>query len=189
MIPTQPPRGKIRAGWNHRRHINGNVLRKAESRENRVNERVLLKLSDEKTISLSRKQPSEILKIISLCNSNRLRNPMLKLKLLITIVLIFAFSFSLNPSAFVIADDCQDGKSGAGPTFPGNAKISPEWKLTLKFDPNNPEEITCGSQNAIAISVIDGCPPFTWQVLSDGYTLTDIPGNIRAKTLSCTGDT
>ena len=63
-------------------------------------------------------------------------------------------------------------------TEPGNANDS-NMHPPLKFDPTNPDKITSGPGNAITIAVLDGCPPFIWKNLSNGYFWIngeDVPG-------------
>jgi hypothetical protein len=58
---------------------------------------------------------------------------------------------------------------------------------TLQFDPDNPDEITCGTP--LTLSVIGGKSPIEWSVLEDsGYSLEEGEDE-RTYILSCTEGT
>ena len=80
------------------------------------------------------------------------------------LILSFCFIFTLPAKS---ENSCDDDITIS--TVPGNADNS-SMHPPLKFDPANPEEITCGPGNAITITVIDGYAPFIWENLSDGYS-------------------
>jgi len=114
---------------------------------------------------------------------------MLKGKIFLICLLILMFAFYLHLSIFAIADNsCEDGRGT--PTVPGDYKTSPEWYPPLKYDPNNPDEITCGLDNAVTIKIVNGIPPFTWADPGNSYiwesgTTTFVRGN----KLRCKGGT
>lgn len=115
---------------------------------------------------------------------------MLKGKILKISLFIFMILFYLNLSFPLHAEDGCDDVILA-PTVPGDHIIPPGWHcacdpyIPLEFDPNNPEEITCGTD--IIISVIEGCPPFIWELSDNGYFLVEV--DERTYALSCSGST
>lgn len=70
-------------------------------------------------------------------------------------------------SGFDTDQQCQEGINV--PTIPG--VYTPLPVPELQFDPSNPGEIDRGS--SISINVIGGCPPYTWSVNGNGFSLTD----------------
>jgi hypothetical protein len=107
---------------------------------------------------------------------------------LFVMITIFLFVLSFQAHA---GPDCDDAVSIS--TVPGNGEYTSGWHcdcdpyIPLEFDPANPEEISCGSEYAINITVLNGCPPFLWDVSGNGYTLT--MADERTYTLSCSGGT
>jgi RHS repeat-associated protein len=68
-------------------------------------------------------------------------------------------------SAFDTDNQCQEGINV--PTIPN--QYTPLTVPELKFDPNTPDEIDRNS--SIPINIIGGCPPYTWSVIGNGFTL------------------
>ncbi|MFC1533669.1 hypothetical protein ACFL7M_09930 [Thermodesulfobacteriota bacterium] len=112
---------------------------------------------------------------------------MLKGKIIKICFLTLMLIFCLHVSSSVHAEiDCDkiNISTQAGNSDYSNMHPSPP---PLQFDPNNSEEISCGTENAINIAVLNGCPPFTWEVSGNGYSIVEI--DERTYTLSCTGST
>jgi hypothetical protein len=68
-------------------------------------------------------------------------------------------------SGFDIDKQCQEGINV--PTIPN--QYTPLPVPELQYDPNTPDEIDQNS--SIPINVIGGCPPYTWSVNGNGFTL------------------
>lgn len=103
---------------------------------------------------------------------------MLKVTIPKIVLTIFMLVFSLHLSGLTVAEECWDGEGG-GPTFTGNHTYTPNWHPAFQYDPNNPDEID--RNNTVAISVIGGFSPYTWQVSGNGFSLslneTEVPSN------------
>ena len=109
----------------------------------------------------------------------------------INIFFIFIILFCLNLHFPLHAEDSCDDAIVA-PTVPGDYIILLGWycecdpNVPIEFDPNNPKEITCGTD--ITIIVIGGCSPIEWEVKGNGYIL-ETTEDERICTLSCSGGT
>ena len=62
----------------------------------------------------------------------------------------------------------------------GDYDYPDDWFPPFEFDPNNPQEITPGG--SIQLAVLEGCPPFTWQVSGTGYSLGPSTGSTNTLT-------
>jgi len=103
-----------------------------------------------------------------------------KMNRIYLLILMIAFCLNLSFPAHA-GEDC--GDAIMIPTNPGNADYS-NMEI-LQFDPNNDDEITCGTP--ITLSVIGGLPPLDWEVSGNGYSL--VKEDERTYTLSCSGST
>jgi len=72
-------------------------------------------------------------------------------------------------------------------TVEGSVTIRPKdlaacSSATFVYDPDNPE--TVAREDDVVITVIYGCPPFTWGVTGTGFSFADATTNTRTNTLS-----
>ena len=108
---------------------------------------------------------------------------MLKKEILKTLILTMMIAFCLLFKLPAYAEK-KCNEAIVVPTPTGNANydnINP-----LKFHPNNPDEIECGS--GVTIAVTGGKSPLTWDVSGNGYSLDETEDE-RIYVLSCTGST
>ena len=105
---------------------------------------------------------------------------MLKVTIPKIVLMILTCVFCLHLSGITVADECWDRERG-GPTFSGNSTYPPGWFPEFQYDPNNPDEID--RNNSVAIKVIGGFPPYTWQVSGNGFSIPSST-TVRTNTLS-----
>ena len=111
---------------------------------------------------------------------------MLKAKIPKIVLMILTSFFCLHFTGLTVADECWNSEGG-GPTFTGNHNYPSGWFPEFQYDPNNPDEIDRNS--SIEISVIEGFPPYTWQVSGTGFSIpsstTDRTNTLSADDTSC----
>jgi hypothetical protein len=95
---------------------------------------------------------------------------MLKVKIPKIVFMILTSVFCLYLTGLTVADECWNGEGG-GPTFTGNHNYPSGWFPEFQYDPNNPDEIDRNS--SVEISVIEGFPPYTWEVSGTGFSLSE----------------
>jgi len=94
--------------------------------------------------------------------------------------MILTSVFFLHLTGLTVADECWDSEGG-GPTFTGNHNYPSGWFPEFQYDPNNPDEIDRNS--FVEIVVIEGFPPYTWQVSGTGFSIPSFTTD-RTNTLS-----
>ncbi|MBW1855588.1 MAG: hypothetical protein JRJ00_13070 [Deltaproteobacteria bacterium] len=111
---------------------------------------------------------------------------MLKSVCLLTILVLFSFQTNTISA--------QEGCNGSMsiPTSPGDADYSNmicECSGVTPCIVEGDSGVTIVPGSSVALTVEEGCHPFTWQVSGTGYTLTSEVTTGRTNNLTCTGGT
>jgi len=103
---------------------------------------------------------------------------MRNLKLFINILLLLAALFYLHPISSSFAGMCDEQTDNdamsitpSTPTITGVYNYTDSWFSNFQFYPGNPDEID--QNDAIIISIIGGCSPYTWSVSGNGFSLAE----------------
>ena len=111
---------------------------------------------------------------------------MLKVKIPKIVLMILTIFFWLHFTGLTVAKECWNHEGG-GPTVSGNHNYSSDWFPEFQYAPNNPDKIDRSS--SAEISVIEGFPPYIWQVSGTGFSIpsstTDRANILSADDTAC----